>query len=84
MKKILSHHDHLFKTFLGDITITRDFLTIHLPENIRQLCDFKTLAMESGSFIEPDLRSQCSNMLYSIQKTTNATASTWREAVTSS
>ncbi len=67
MKKILSHHDHLFKKFLGDITIARDFLEIHLPENIRQLCDFKTLAMESGSFIEPDLRSQYSDMLHSVQ-----------------
>ncbi|HGJ5884366.1 Rpn family recombination-promoting nuclease/putative transposase, partial [Arsenophonus sp.] len=56
----LSHHDSLFKKFLGDITIARDFLKIHLPEKLRQLCDFSTLGMESGSFIEPDLRSQCS------------------------
>ncbi|PAV02109.1 ISNCY family transposase [Arsenophonus sp. ENCA] len=70
MKKILSHHDSLFKKFLGDITIARDFLQIHLPEKLRQLCDFSTLAMESGSFIEPDLRSQCSDMLYSVQTTT--------------
>lgn len=66
----LSHHDSLFKKFLGDITIARDFLQIHLPEKLRQLCDFSTLAMESGSFIEPDLRSPCSDMLYSVQTTT--------------
>ncbi|HGJ5883581.1 Rpn family recombination-promoting nuclease/putative transposase [Arsenophonus sp.] len=70
MKKTLSHHDSLFKKFLGDITIARDFLQIHLPEKLRQLCDFSTLTMESGSFIEPDLRSQCSDMLYSVQTTT--------------
>ncbi len=69
MKKTLSHHDSLFKKFLGDITIARDFLQIHLPENLRKLCDFSTLAMESGSFIEPDLRSQCSDMLYSMKTT---------------
>lgn len=63
----LSHHDGLFKKFLGDITIARDFLQIHLPENISQLCDFSTLVMESGSFIEDDLRAQCSDMLYSVQ-----------------
>ncbi|WP_174889418.1 Rpn family recombination-promoting nuclease/putative transposase [Candidatus Williamhamiltonella defendens] len=62
-----AHHDGLFKKFLGDIRIARDFLEIHLPETLRQLCDFNTLAMESGSFIEPDLRSQCSDMLYSVQ-----------------
>lgn len=67
MKKTLSHHDRLFKKFLGDITIVKDFLEIHLPENIRKLCDFSTLTMESGSFIEPDLRSQYSDMLYSAQ-----------------
>ncbi|PAV05380.1 ISNCY family transposase [Arsenophonus sp. ENCA] len=69
MKKTLSYHDALFKQFLGDITIARDFLQIHLPEKLRQLCDFSTLAMESGSFIEPGLRSQCSDMLYSVQTT---------------
>ncbi|PAV02819.1 ISNCY family transposase [Arsenophonus sp. ENCA] len=69
MKKTIYHHDSLFKKFLGDITIARDFLQIHLPEKLRQLCDFSTLAMESGSFIEPDLRSQCSDMLYSVQTT---------------
>lgn len=57
MKKILFHHDSLFKKILGDITIAKDFLKIYLSENIRKLCDFSTLAMEAGSFIEPDLRS---------------------------
>ncbi|WP_291970515.1 Rpn family recombination-promoting nuclease/putative transposase, partial [Candidatus Symbiopectobacterium sp.] len=32
--------------------------------------DFSTLAMESGSFIEDDLRTQCSDMLYSVQTKT--------------
>jgi predicted transposase/invertase (TIGR01784 family) len=67
---ISSAHDAIFKKFLGDITVARDFLQIHLPENIRGRCDFDTLKMESGSFIEPDLRSQCSDMLYSLQTTT--------------
>lgn len=66
----LSYHDGLFKKFLGDLTIARDFLQIHLPEKLCALCDFSTLKMESGSFIEPDLRSQCADMLYSVQTTT--------------
>jgi len=45
MKKTLSHHDSLFKKFLGDVTIERDFLQIHLPEKLRQLFDFSTLAL---------------------------------------
>lgn len=67
MTKIPSHHDALFKKFLGNIEVARDFLAIHLPPHLRERCDFATLAMESGSFIEDDLRAQCSDMLYSVQ-----------------
>ncbi|MFT8210892.1 MAG: Rpn family recombination-promoting nuclease/putative transposase [Symbiopectobacterium sp.] len=69
-KSSLSQHDALFKKFLGDIAVARDFLEVHLPPHLRERCDFSTLAMESGSFIEDDLRTQCSDMLYSVQ--TNA------------
>ncbi|MBG6242954.1 MAG: Rpn family recombination-promoting nuclease/putative transposase [Candidatus Symbiopectobacterium sp. Dall1.0] len=63
----LSQHDALFKKFLGDIAVARDFLEVHIPPHLRERCDFSTLAMESGSFIEDDLRTQCSDMLYSVQ-----------------
>ncbi|MGL9724250.1 Rpn family recombination-promoting nuclease/putative transposase [Sodalis sp. (in: enterobacteria)] len=66
----LSQHDALFKKFLGDIAIARDFLEIHLPPHLRKRCDFGTLAMESGSFIEDDLKGQYSDMLYSMKTTT--------------
>ncbi|HGJ5883691.1 Rpn family recombination-promoting nuclease/putative transposase [Arsenophonus sp.] len=69
-KSSLSQHDSLFKKFFGDIAVARDFLEVHLPPYLRERCDFNTLAMESGSFIEDDLRTQCSDMLYSVQ--TNA------------
>ncbi|MGX8943063.1 Rpn family recombination-promoting nuclease/putative transposase [Symbiopectobacterium sp. Eva_TO] len=69
-KSSLSQHDSLFKKFLGDIAVARDFLEVHLPPHLRELCDFSTLAMESGSFIEDDLRTQCSDMLYSIKTMT--------------
>ncbi|MBG6243572.1 MAG: Rpn family recombination-promoting nuclease/putative transposase [Candidatus Symbiopectobacterium sp. Dall1.0] len=65
----LSQHDSLFKKFLGDIAVARDFLEVHLPPHLRERCDFSTLTMESGSFIEDDLRTQCSDMLYSIKTT---------------
>ncbi len=67
MPKTLSHHDALFRKFLGNIEVARDFLAIHLPPHLRERCDFTTLAMESGSFIEDDLRTQCSDILYSVQ-----------------
>ncbi|PAV08366.1 ISNCY family transposase [Arsenophonus sp. ENCA] len=71
MKKTsLSQHDALFKKFLGDIAVARDFLEVHLPPHLRERCDFSTLAMESGSFIEDDLRTQCLDMLYSMKTIT--------------
>ncbi len=30
----------------------RDFMEIHLPVSLRQLCDLRTLKLEPGSFIE--------------------------------
>ncbi|WP_406707087.1 Rpn family recombination-promoting nuclease/putative transposase [Sodalis sp.] len=66
----LSQHDALFKKFLSDIAVARDFLEIHLPPHLRKRCDFGTLAMASGSFIEDDLKNQCSDMLYSMKTTT--------------
>ncbi|MFS1582993.1 MAG: Rpn family recombination-promoting nuclease/putative transposase [Candidatus Arsenophonus phytopathogenicus] len=69
-KSSLSQHDALFKKFLSDIPVARDFLEVHLPPHLREHCDFSTLAMESGCFIEDDLRTHCSDTLYSVQ--TNA------------
>lgn len=67
MTSQLSHHDSFFKKFLGDLSVARDFLAIHLPEHLRQQCDLTTLTLCSGSFIEDDLRPHCSDMLYSLK-----------------
>ncbi|PLO78324.1 ISNCY family transposase, partial [Klebsiella quasipneumoniae] len=45
----------------------RDFLDIHLPEHLRELCNLQTLQLESGSFIDEDLRASHSDILYSLQ-----------------
>jgi hypothetical protein len=49
-------HDGLFKTFLTHTDTARDFLALHLPAELLQLCDLTTLQLESGSFIEENLR----------------------------
>jgi recombination-promoting nuclease RpnB len=70
MKKITPvPHDALFKTFLTHPDTARDFLDIHLPEAFRRECDLSTLTLTSGSFIEEDLRSYCSDVLYSLRTT---------------
>lgn len=49
-------HDATFKQFLTYPESTRDFIQLHLPEKLLALCDLTTLKLESGSFVEDDLR----------------------------
>ncbi|MDU2939829.1 MAG: Rpn family recombination-promoting nuclease/putative transposase [Enterobacteriaceae bacterium] len=62
-----SPHDAVFKTFLTHQQTARDFLEIHLPPVLRAICDLSTLQLESGSFIEEDLRAYFSDVLYSLK-----------------
>ncbi len=47
----------------------QDFLEIHLPAELRKICDLSTLKLESGSFVEDDLRQYFSDVLYSPKTT---------------
>jgi len=62
-------HDAVFKQFLCHPETARDFLEIHLPSSLRSLCDLRTLTLESGSFIEKDLRASYSDVLWSLKTT---------------
>lgn len=60
-------HDGLFKTFLTHPATARDFLTFHLPPALLKVCDLDTLTLESGSFLEEDLRPYFADVLYSLK-----------------
>lgn len=60
-------HDAVFKQFLSHPECARDFIEIHLPASLRQLCNLQTLKLESGSFIEADLRASYSDVLWSLK-----------------
>ncbi|STW08854.1 transposase [Klebsiella grimontii] len=47
--------------------VARDFLQLYLPAPFLSICDLNTLQLASGSFIEEDLRSSDSDILYSLQ-----------------
>ena len=55
------------KQFLMHAETARDFLDIHLPAELRELCDLDTLHLESGSFIEESLKGHSTDVLYSVQ-----------------
>lgn len=60
-------HDAVFRKVLSHSDTARDFLTIHLNERLLSLCDLSTLRLESGSFVEEDLRLCYSDILYSLK-----------------
>ncbi|WP_349886710.1 Rpn family recombination-promoting nuclease/putative transposase [Pantoea ananatis] len=60
-------HDATFRQFLTQPEIARDFMELHLPAELRAVCDLSTLKLESGSFVEEDLRQYFSDVLYSLK-----------------
>ncbi|KAA5938879.1 Rpn family recombination-promoting nuclease/putative transposase [Pantoea sp. Bo_2] len=62
-------HDATFRQFLTQPDIARDFLALHLPPELCERCDLSTLKLESGSFVEDDLRQYFSDVLYSLKTT---------------
>ena len=62
-------HDATFRQFLTQPDTARDFMNIHLPAELLAICDLSTLKLESGSFIEDDLRQYFSDVLYSLKTT---------------
>ena len=62
-------HDATFRQFLTQPNIARDFMALHLPPELRERCDLSTLKLESGSFVEDDLRQYFSDVLYSLKTT---------------
>lgn len=68
MKKTASStpHDAAFKAVLTHPQAARDFLDIHLPPSLRELCNLDSLQLAHGSFIEEDLRACYSDVLWSL------------------
>lgn len=66
-KKSPVPHDATFRQFLKHPDVARDFMQLHLPAELREICDLNTLRLESGSFVEDDLRQYFSDVLYSLK-----------------
>lgn len=60
-------HDAAFRAFLTHPGTARDFIELHLPAELRAICDLSTLKLESGSFVEENLRAYYSDVLYSLK-----------------
>lgn len=69
-KNSATPHDATFRQFLTHPDVARDFMQIHLPEKLLKICDLTTLKLESGSFVEDDVRQYFSDVLYSLRTST--------------
>ncbi|PAV01332.1 ISNCY family transposase [Arsenophonus sp. ENCA] len=59
-------HDSVFKQFLSEKETAQDFFDIWLPDEIKALCDLDSLKLESGSFIDSEMKNYQSDILYSV------------------
>ncbi len=64
--KLTKKHDELSKKFLTDLSTAREFLQLHLDKKIIAKCDFSTLHIESGSYVEDDLQAFYSDIVYKL------------------
>ncbi|ATW33762.1 MULTISPECIES: Rpn family recombination-promoting nuclease/putative transposase [Candidatus Williamhamiltonella] len=60
-------HDAVFRQFLHEKETAQDFFEIWLPDEIKALCDFTTMKVESGSFVDEDMKAYQNDILYSLK-----------------
>jgi predicted transposase/invertase (TIGR01784 family) len=73
MIKISTPHDAIAKHFLSNVEVAKDFLEVHLPDEIKNCCELSSLEVESTSFIEKNLRQHFSDILYKVNAKSDPT-----------
>lgn len=62
--KISLVHDNFFRTVMKNHRVAREFLTIHLPEELRQVINFDNLIFQPRSFIDDVRKETVVDVLY--------------------
>jgi len=63
-------HDAFFKQYLSHPSVAADFLRQHLPRELANLLDLTQLHLEKDSFVDEQLRSHFSDLVYRAMTTT--------------
>src|SRR3982750_4421461 len=58
-------HDKLFKKAMENPIVAKEFFEAHLPSNIKNMLDTDSLKLEKDSFIEQNLQSSYTDVLFS-------------------
>ena len=67
MAEVNNPHDKFFKRLFGDTATTADFIRNYLPAEIVAALQLETLALESESFLDPQLRGHFSDLLFRVR-----------------
>jgi len=67
VSEIVSPHDKFFKTAMSDIRVAREFFENYLPEEIKQYVNLSELELSPKSYIDENLKSSESDILYKTQ-----------------
>jgi predicted transposase/invertase (TIGR01784 family) len=67
MPEISNPHDRFFKRLLAHSEAAHDFIRYYLPPEVVRLLDLSTLEQQKDSFVDAELRSHFSDVLYSVQ-----------------
>ena len=66
MDKINNPHDNFFRKTWSDPRVAGDFLANYLPETVAKHVDLTQLKIQTGSFVDKDLREHYSDILYEV------------------
>lgn len=64
--EIHTPHDRFFRKMMQSKEIAQEFFNIHLPADIRNEIDLNSIELRSDTFIETNLRSKITDLLYSV------------------
>lgn len=67
MSIISNPHDHFFKETFGDVEVVKQFAKHYIPERFLRIIDINTLAPLKDSFVQDELVSAYSDLLFSIR-----------------
>jgi len=67
MKETKTIHDRTFKASMKDVRVAREFFEMYLPERILSLVDLNTLKLSPNTYVDENLNSFGSDVLYEVK-----------------
>ncbi len=72
MEQLPTPHNNFFRFALSHLPNARGLIETQLPEQALSELNLDTLALRTGSFVDPDLREKFSDLLFSVELTNRA------------